>query len=135
MHTLRIGVAADEVASVGLGGRSRVLVAEEDGGGLAERLVVAGHAVTVCRVGDAAATAEIVRPHLMLVEACPAGWAAGRRVKEREWGRRVRILAVGGWEQARRRAEAVAAGCDGCLLRPVGTEVIDCLLADADAAC
>jgi CheY-like chemotaxis protein len=111
--------------------RRRVLIAQDEYDGLAERLAGAGYEVSVCPAAEAAAAAEITRPHLILVSAGAGGhWEAVRRVRQRAWGRAVRILAVGGWEECGRRAEATAAGCDGQLLRPVGPDEVACLLDD-----
>lgn len=107
--------------------RARVLVADDSPDGLAERLAAGGHEVCVCPAAEAAAAAEIVRPHLILVDTRGAGWQAVRQVRAREWGRGVRIVAVGGWEEADRSAEA-AAGCDAHFTRPVGTDEVLCLL-------
>jgi DNA-binding response OmpR family regulator len=111
-------------------GRPRVLIAHSASDGLSERLAALGYEVIVCTTGMAEVAAESMGPHLILIDAGADGWGAVRRVRERAWGRTVRILAVGGCEDADQRSEWLAAGCDGFLTRPVAAGEVASLLTD-----
>jgi CheY-like chemotaxis protein len=47
------------------------------------------------------------------------GLDATRRIRERPWGRNVRIIALTGWGQEGDRERSREAGCDGHLVKPV----------------
>lgn len=107
--------------------RWRVLVATDADDGFAARLAAAGYEVADCPVAETSAAAEMVRPHLLLVDATAAGREGVRQVRARAWAGRMRVVAIGGWEPTDQRAERVA-GCDGHLTRPVGVDELACLL-------
>ena len=104
----------------------RVLVAQDEADGLAERLTRGGYQVTACRPDEAEEATGRVRPHLILLDAPHDGEEQViRRVRARAGG--ARLLALAGWEAF--VTDTAAAGCDGQLVPPVGVEVVDCLLA------
>jgi CheY-like chemotaxis protein len=57
------------------------------------------------------------------------GYEATRRIRERPWGRSVRIIALTGWGQENDKVRSHEAGCDGHLVKPVKLPELGELLA------
>ena len=71
---------------------------------------------------EAVEQAEAFRPHVILMDVgMPKlnGLEATRRIRGREWGRDVTIIALTGWGQEGDRERSRDAGCDGHLVKPV----------------
>ena len=56
------------------------------------------------------------------------GLDATRRIREQEWGRTMRIIALTGWGQEGDKERSREAGCDGHLVKPVDLEGLEKLL-------
>jgi PAS domain S-box-containing protein len=115
----------------------RVLVADDNRDGaamMADLLELLGSEVHVAYDGiEAVETADRVRPDLVLMDVgMPRlnGLDAARMIRERPWGRRVRIVALTGWGQDGDRERSRAAGCDAHLVKPVNIPELEKLLAD-----
>jgi len=81
-----------------------------------------------CRVVEASNGLEAVetalreRPALILMDgSLPLldGLGATRRIRENGFGNQVKILALNGWGSPIYHAAALAAGCDGCIPKPI----------------
>ena len=80
---------------------------------------------------DAVEIADEFRPEIILMDmGMPRlnGYEATRRIRERPWGRSVRIIAVTGWGQENDKVRSQEAGCDGHLVKPVSLLELDELL-------
>jgi CheY-like chemotaxis protein len=62
------------------------------------------------------------------------GYEATRRIRERPWGRSVKIIALTGWGQENDKVRSHEAGCDGHLVKPVRLPELDELLAGFTSA-
>ena len=56
------------------------------------------------------------------------GLEATRRIREREWGGAITIIALTGWGQDSDRERSREAGCDGHLVKPVDPSELQKLL-------
>jgi two-component system, cell cycle response regulator DivK len=80
---------------------------------------------------EAVETARRSRPDLILMDvSLPRldGLSAVRRVREDVGLRGVAIVAVSGYATAEDQAEALAAGCDGYLTKPINFDELDHVL-------
>ena len=71
---------------------------------------------------EAVEQTEAFRPQVILMDVgMPKlnGLEATRRIREHEWGRSMRIIALTGWGQDGDRQRSREAGCDGHLVKPV----------------
>jgi CheY-like chemotaxis protein len=85
---------------------------------------------------EAVAAAERFRPQVVLMDiAMPRinGYEATRRIRKQPWGREMVIMALTGWGQEVDMARSREAGCNGHLVKPVGVEELEKLLADLPA--
>jgi PAS domain S-box-containing protein len=129
--------AGDDGDAEAAAGR-RILVADDNrdaAASLAALLRLRGNEVRTAHDGAEAVTAaETFRPDAILMDVgMPRlnGYDAARRIRERPWGRGVRIIALTGWGQEADRERSRAAGCDGHLVKPVALADLDALLAGA----
>mgnify|MGYP002137156132 CR=1 FL=1 len=126
-------VDADERARPGA--RRRVLVAD-DNQDAADMIAVLlgrlGDEVATARDGvEALAVADSFRPEVVLLDiGMPRlnGHEVARRLRARPWARTVKIIALSGWGQEKDRAESLAAGCDGHLVKPVSLADLESLV-------
>ena len=81
-----------------------------------------------CRVVEACDGLEAIeaasreRPQLILMDGSLPyldGLSATRRIRENQLLHKVKIVALNGWGTANYRADALAAGCDECLDKPL----------------
>jgi CheY-like chemotaxis protein len=75
--------------------------------------------------------AESARPDLILMDArlpLLTGLAAIRRIRERSWLRQVTIVAVTGNASPKFQLEAIAAGCNECLIKPIDFDLLERLV-------
>ena len=78
--------------------------------------------VTASNGADALSVAKLARPDLILMDiAMPQqdGLAATRRIREQQGSRRVPIVAVSAHDSADFHAEALAAGCNEYVTKPI----------------
>ena len=108
------------------GNPKKVLVVDDNrdsAASMAQMLRLLGHEVTTAHDGmEAVEAAEEFRPEVVLMDVgMPRlnGHEATRRIRERPWGRGVRVVALTGWGQDADRARSSEAGCDGHLVKPV----------------
>lgn len=118
----------------------RVVVVDDNRDGaesLAMMLRLLGDEVRTAHDGvEAIEVAEQFRPQVILMDVgMPGlnGLEATRRIRAREWGRPITIIALTGWGQEGDRARSRAAGCDGHLVKPVNLPDLEKALADVGA--
>jgi PAS domain S-box-containing protein len=118
------------------GPKRRILVADDNPDSvesLATLLSIVGHEVNAAHDGQAAVElAEALRPDVILLDiGMPRlnGYEAARRIREREWGRGVVLVALTGWGQEEDKRRAEAAGFDHHFTKPVAPEALWKLLA------
>jgi signal transduction histidine kinase len=132
-------VAADpkpaEVLMAGTRTR-RVLVADDNedaGESLAMLLRLDGHEVEVTNNGtDAVALFDRMRPDVAILDiGMPglSGYEVARRIRGKENGKPVTLIAVTGWGQEADKARATEAGFDHHFTKPVEPEALSALLA------
>jgi CheY-like chemotaxis protein len=114
----------------------RVLVADDNedaGESLAMLLRLDGHEVEVANNGtDALALFDRMHPEVAILDiGMPglSGYEVASRIRERETGRRVILIAVTGWGQETDKARASAAGFDHHFTKPVEPDALSTLLA------
>ena len=115
----------------------RVLVVDDNrdsATSMAMMLQLLGDEVRVAYDGlEAVEAAETFRPEVILMDVgMPrlSGYDATRRIREKDWGRIITIVAVTGWGQEGDRAQSKAAGCDGHLVKPVSLPDLERLLSE-----
>ncbi len=119
----------------------RVLIADDNRDGaesLATLLLLAGHDVRVAFDGAAAlAEAKAFQPTVALLDiGMPKlnGYDLARRIRQESWGNAVHLVALTGWGQDSDRAQAISAGFDDHLVKPVAPEFITAMLVRIGAA-
>jgi CheY-like chemotaxis protein len=125
-----------ESASIGDGHGRRILVVDDNedaARSMARLLTLVGNEVRTAHDGiEAVETADEFRPEIILMDmGMPRlnGYEATRRIRERPWGRYVKIIALTGWGQENDKVRSHEAGCDGHLVKPVKLPELDELLA------
>jgi two-component system, chemotaxis family, CheB/CheR fusion protein len=115
--------------------RCRVLVADDNRDGadtLATFLSLAGHEVMVAYSGaQALQMAAEQRPDACVLDiGMPGltGYEVAERIRHEAWGRRMLLVAVTGWGQAKDRAVALASGFDHHLTKPIDPDALNALL-------
>ena len=97
---------------------------------LAMLMGLAGHETTICHDGlDAVDLAETWRPEILILDiGLPRlnGYEVCRRIRERDWGKSILILAMTGWGQDEDRRKSAEAGFNSHLVKPIDyNQVID----------
>jgi PAS domain S-box-containing protein len=115
----------------------RILVVDDNRDGaesMADMLSLLGHEVATAHDGlEAVDRAEAFRPDVILMDVgMPRlnGLDATRRIRERPWGRAMRVVALTGWGQDGDRERSRAAGCDAHLVKPVNVADLQRVLAE-----
>jgi PAS domain S-box-containing protein len=115
----------------------RVLVVDDHGESadtLAELLRLDGNQVEIAHDGfEALEAAANFRPAVVLLDvAMPKlnGYDAARRIREQPWGKKIVLIAVTGWGQARDRQRSREAGFDAHLTKPVDYPALVRMLAE-----
>jgi PAS domain S-box-containing protein len=115
----------------------RILVVDDYGESaetLAELLRLDGNEVEIAHDGyEAVEAAANFRPAVVLLDvAMPKlnGYDAARRIREQPWGKKIVLIAVTGWGQARDRQRSREAGFDEHLTKPVDYPVLVRMLAE-----
>ena len=141
---VRLPVAADRLASALPAApsekaprRRRILIVDDSQDGaesLAMLLQIGGHETHVVHDGaEALVAAERIRPDLILLDiGLPKlnGYEVCSRIRERPWGREVRLVALTGWGQEQDRHRSKAAGFDVHLVKPVDHDVLLKMMAE-----
>lgn len=122
-------------------GSHRILVVDDNqdaASTLSLLLQLDGHEVECAN--DGATALEIAahyRPRLVLLDiGMPGmdGYAVARKVRSAPWGKDMVLIAITGWGLPNDRAQAMAAGFDDHLVKPVDPELIRSLLASITRA-
>ena len=115
----------------------RILVADDNvdsAQSLAMLLQLHGHEVDVVHDGvEALRRLEELRPQFALVDiGMPNinGYEVARRARAESWGASIRLIALTGWGQEQDRREALEAGFDHHLVKPVDTEMLVQMLSE-----
>ena len=116
----------------------RILLVDVDTDGLASLsmlLSMLGREITTAHDGVAAVeAAQKFEPHIVLLElGLPklSGYDVCRRIRSAPWGKSMMIVAVTGLSGEEHRKEALGAGFDMHLVKPVSAEVFMTVLAAA----
>ena len=135
-HSPPVNLENSEAVPIGDGHGRRILVVDDNedaARSMARLLQLVGNEVRMAHDGiEAVETADEFRPEIILMDmGMPRlnGYDATRRIRERPWGRSVRIIAVTGWGQKNDKVRSQEAGCDGHLVKPVRLPDLDELLA------
>jgi len=101
-------------------------------------LQLMGHDVGVAHDGEQAIRlAEAFRPQTILLDlGMPGmdGYEVCRRIRNTDWGKKMRLIAITGWGQDEDRRKSAMAGFDMHLVKPVDPETLAQLLRDARTA-
>jgi PAS domain S-box-containing protein len=129
-RTGKLGVAAKAT-------RRRILVVDDNqdsATSLAMILGLIGHETRTAHDGvEAIEVADEFQPHAVLLDiGMPKlnGYEAARRMRQKEWGRQVLLVALTGWGQETDRLRSSDAGFDAHLIKPVDAAEIQRLLAN-----
>ena len=116
----------------------RILIVDDDTDGAASLsmlLTIAGHEITTAHDGlEAIDAASTFKPHIVLLDLdLPKlnGYDVCRRMRAESWVKQPLIVAVTGWSDDAHRMEALGAGFDMHLVKPVSAEVFMTVLAAA----
>jgi PAS domain S-box-containing protein len=141
--TVRLPLAPESTAAVSPPPRApratqplRVLVVDDNvdaADSLASLLSALGHDTRTANDGRGALrAAEEARPDVILLDLGmpqPDGYAVAREIRQRDWGRSVRLVAVSGWGQDAERRRSRESGFDVHLVKPVSLEQVHDVLA------
>ena len=116
----------------------RILVVDDDADGLASLSILLnmlGHETSTAHDGlSAVEAAEKFEPHIVLLDlGLPKlnGYDVCRRIRSAPWGKSMMIVAVTGLSSEEHRIEALGAGFDMHLVKPVSAEVFMTVLVAA----
>jgi len=119
----------------------RILVVDDNldaAESLAMLLQMDGHETALAHDGQRALElAQSFEPQVILLDiGLPLlnGYEVARRVREQPWGRRIKLIAVTGWGQEQDRKQAVAAGFDHHLTKPLDPARLAVLLVESRSA-
>jgi PAS domain S-box-containing protein len=140
-HSTPVNLENSDPVPIRDGHGRRILVVDDNkdaAHSMARLLQLVGNEVRMAHDGmEAVETADEFRPEIILMDmGMPRlnGYEATRRIRERPWGRSVRIIAVTGWGQENDKVRSQEAGCDGHLVKPVRLPELDELLAGFTSA-
>jgi PAS domain S-box-containing protein len=119
----------------------RILIADDNRDGaesLALLLELSGHKVYVAHTGvESLEMACRLRPEIAVLDiGMPGlnGYEVARRIRREDWSSQILLIAVTGWGQADDKRDALAAGFDHHLTKPVDPEALEQLFAAAAPA-
>jgi two-component system CheB/CheR fusion protein len=126
------GAAAGEHRPRGL-----ILIADDNvdaGWGIAKLLEIAGFATVLVKSGnEALKEARRRKPDVGILDiGMPdlSGHEVARQIREAEWGKRMVLIAATGWGQESDEREAIAAGFDAHMTKPVDLRKLSAVLDD-----
>jgi CheY-like chemotaxis protein len=115
--------------------RSRVLIADDNrdaADSLSMLLELAGHEVRVAHLGRAALSlAQAFRPDVALLDiGMPdlSGYEVARELRREPWGQGIMLIALTGWGQEKDRQEALEAGFNQHVTKPIDPDQIETLI-------
>jgi PAS domain S-box-containing protein len=116
--------------------RSRILIADDNrdaADSLSMLLELAGHEVRVAHHGRAAVSlAQAFRPHIALLDiGMPdlSGYEVAQALRREPWGQGIRLIALTGWGQEKDRRQALEAGFDHHLTKPIDPDQLEAFIA------
>jgi PAS domain S-box-containing protein len=119
----------------------RILIADDNRDGaesLALLLQLSGHKVYVAHNGvESLEMASRLRPEIAVLDiGMPGlnGYEVARRIRSEDWSTHILLIAVTGWGQADDKRDALAAGFNHHLTKPVDPEALERLFTTAPAA-
>jgi PAS domain S-box-containing protein len=114
---------------------SRILIADDNrdaADSLSMLLELAGHEVRVAHLGRAALSlAQAFRPDVALLDiGMPdlSGYEVAQALRKESWGQTIKLIALTGWGQERDRQEALEAGFDHHLTKPIDPNELEVLI-------
>ena len=115
--------------------RSRILIADDNrdaADSLSMLLELAGHEVRVAHLGRAALSlAQAFRPDVALLDiGMPdmSGYEVARELRREPWGRGILLIALTGWGQEKDRQQALEAGFNQHLTKPIDPDHLESLI-------
>jgi len=116
--------------------RSRILIADDNrdaADSLSMLLELAGHEVRVAHLGSTALSlAQAFRPDVALLDiGMPdlSGYEVAQALRRESWGREIQLIALTGWGQERDRQEALEAGFNHHLTKPIDPDQLESFIA------
>jgi PAS domain S-box-containing protein len=117
------------------GARSRILIADDNrdaADSLSMLLELNGHEVRVAHLGSAALSlAQTFRPDIALLDiGMPdlSGYEVAQALRRESWGQGIQLIALTGWGQASDRQEALEAGFNHHLTKPIDSDQLEALI-------
>jgi len=117
----------------------RILVVDDNRDGadsLAMMLQMMSNEVRTANDGvQAVESADQFRPEVILMDVGMLrlnGLEATRRIREQEWGKGMKIIALTGWGQEGDKERTREAGCNGHLVKPVSLTDLEKLLSELE---
>jgi CheY-like chemotaxis protein len=115
--------------------RSRILIADDNrdaADSLSMLLELAGHEVRVAHHGRAALSlAQAFRPDVALLDiGMPdlSGYEVAQELRREPWGRGIQLIALTGWGQEKDRQQALEAGFNQHLTKPIDPDQLEALI-------
>jgi DNA-binding response OmpR family regulator len=116
--------------------RSRILIADDNrdaADSLSMLLELAGHEVRVAHLGSAALSlAQAFRPDVAVLDiGMPdlSGYEVAQALRRESWGQGIQLIALTGWGQERDRQEALEAGFNHHLTKPIDPDQLEAFIA------
>jgi len=132
-----VGMSSDETGARASAGAKplRLLVADDNrdsAATCAALLEASGHQVSIAHTGrEAFDLACSLQPDALLLDiGMPElnGYQLAQRIRGTGWGRRAMLIAITGWGQEQDKRQALAAGFDRHLTKPIDPSVLEALL-------
>jgi PAS domain S-box-containing protein len=115
--------------------RSRILIADDNrdaADSLAMLLELAGHEVRVAHLGRTALSlAQAFRPDVALLDiGMPdlSGYEVAQELRREPWGQEIKLIALTGWGQEKDRQQALEAGFNQHLTKPIDPDRLEGLI-------
>ena len=115
--------------------RSRILIADDNrdaADSLSMLLELAGHEVRVAHLGRAALSlAQAFRPDVAFLDiGMPdlSGYEVAQALRREPWGERIQLIALTGWGQEKDRQQALEAGFNQHLTKPIDPDRLEALI-------
>jgi CheY-like chemotaxis protein len=115
--------------------RSRILIADDNrdaADSLSMLLELAGHEVRVAHLGRTALSlAQAFRPDVALLDiGMPdlSGYEVAQQLRRESWGQGIQLIALTGWGQEKDRQQALDAGFNQHLTKPIDPDQLEALI-------
>jgi CheY-like chemotaxis protein/nitrogen-specific signal transduction histidine kinase len=117
--------------------RSRILIADDNrdaADSLSMLLELAGHEVRVAHLGRAALSlAQAFRPDVAFLDiGMPdlSGYEVAQELRRESWGQGIQLIALTGWGQEKDRQQALEAGFNQHLTKPIDPDLLEALISN-----